>query len=692
MRWLDYPFYRILMALIAGIVISRFYSLSLEGVLWSTVALFILCVFSIVLRRFRELSRSIFTFSSLLFFIGLGALLFHFQSNYLPADHYEKIDLQGENQLLVLELSDQLSSNQYNNRFYAQVRQIDTLPATGKVLVLFKRADSLNLRVGDRLTVFDDINDASNARNPGDFNYKEYLESIDVYGQVYVDKSGILGISRDQAVLPWYVELRNDLLDDLANSNLEPQPRALIEALVLGQRQNVDPKISQEFRDAGVIHILALSGLHVGILLLILKFCFKWMLGWKHGLVLQTLVIIGLLWGFAFLTGMSPSIMRAVTMFSFVAIGMNLNRKGSVFHSLTVSALVLLLIDSRLLFQVGFQLSYTAVLAIVMLQPIFASLLPRPRNWLLRNLWQIFTVTLAAQIGVAPLSIYYFHQFPLLFLLGNMLLLLVLPVILATSLFFIVLLQTGIPTAWLADLLNHTFNVIIEVVSWISSFDVWVLKDLFLTPVEVIFWYLMLWSLALFLRPQLMISRRERLKLVNPNYYFHVCLTSLCGLLILGILETQKASQNFMVLHQSRGSAVAISNGTKGKLLTHISSMTKSRKEESLSRLKNTSVFREQEVSVDSLPAGIEFRDRELLVIDGSSVYTKSKIEAPILLLSHSPKVNLNQVITDLKPSLIIADGSNFRNMVQRWEKTCRERKVVFINTYEHGAVNLMAH
>lgn len=660
--------------------------------MWIAGAAGLITTGSFIISPYKTATKALFTAASGILFLCLGAIIFHLQSEYVVSNHYERLGIKGQNKVLVLELETQLSSNTYNNRFYAEVRQVDDQPASGKVLVLLKQADSLDFNVGDRITVFDDINEASNARNRGDFDYKEYLKGIDVYGQVYVDEKGIIKIARGEANLPWYVELRNKILNDLKGSNLQTQPRAIIEALVLGQRQNIDPRISQNFRDAGVIHILALSGLHVGIILLILQFSSKWMLRIKNGIVYQTILIIILLWGFALLTGMSPSIMRAVTMFSFVAIGMSANKKRSVFHSLTISALVLLFIDSRSLFNVGFQLSYTAVLSIVTLQPIFASLLPRPKYWVPRNLWGICTVTLAAQIGVAPLSILYFHQFPLSFLLGNLLLLGLLPSILIASILFIVLLQTGISGNWLGSGLNYVFNAIIDLVAWISSFDVLVLKDLYLQPVEVVLLYLTILCLALFFRPQLLKSKRERLRILKPNNFLHFGMAAGILLLLSGLVESLATKDSFLVLHQSRGTAVVISNGVEAKLLTHIPGMKAYRREQSLNRLMNISPLVNQKITVDSLKSRLIYADHEIVIVDESGVYLDSKQSNPIILLSHSPKINLDQLITRLNPKLIISDGSNYRNMVNRWEKTCAARTIKFINTYEYGSVNVLEY
>ncbi|PRP67305.1 ComEC/Rec2 family competence protein [Nonlabens agnitus] len=692
MKLMDYPFYRLTAFLILGILLQYFFHLSFDFWSFASAICFTICLLAYFIKAFSSFSKLLFTGFVLLFFTGLGGLMLSLKSSIKLDEHYTHFVKNGEDAMVEIQLLEQLSSNSYNHRFYAMVQRINDQPTNGKVLVLFKRSDSVAFKAGHTLLVYDDINDASNGRNPGDFNYKEYLEGIDVYGQIYVDKPRILSLDFRASSLPWYVRYRNKLLQDLENSNLTSDSRSLVEALVLGQRQNVDPTITQNFRDAGVIHILALSGLHVGILLLILQFCLKWLKRWPYGIWIQTIVILVLLWCFAFLTGMSPSILRAVTMFSFVAIGMNINRNRSVFHSLTISAFCLLMYDPRLLFQVGFQLSYTAVLAIVLLQPLFMRLFPRIKYWLPNKMVQIFTVTLAAQIGVAPLSVYYFHQLPLAFLVGNLVLLFVLPVILALSLSYIALLQLGGPVSYLGELLNFIFESIISFVSYISSFKGFVLKDLYLRLDQLILIYVLILSIVLFLSPVLRRSRRERFKIQRANYGLHLALIALICLIGLDTIFDYKTENSFMVLHQSRGSAVAISNSQHSQLLVHFPSMDKERRENSLSRLQQIQTFRETQLVVDSLPAIIEYQEIPLVIIDESTAYTKTESREPILLISNSPKINLDKVITKLDPKLIISDGSNYRNFVERWKVTCEQRDVEFINTYEAGAVNLLKY
>jgi competence protein ComEC len=688
MRWLDYPFYRLLGFFIAGILCSRFLNLDDDMLLIGICVTTIICGIAVLFYQYYF--KLAFTIASCLCLLGLGATIYEFKTDHLAVNHYDHLDIYNTDQILDFTLLDQLSSNNYNRRFYAQVHHVGKRALTGKILVLFKRDDSTRFKPGDRLAVYDDINKTSNARNPGEFNYRAYLESIDVYGQVYVDTDKILHHTNNQSSLPWYANLRNEVMAALNKSELSAQPRSMIEALVLGQRQNVDPRVSQSFRDAGVIHILALSGLHIGIILLILRFLTSWILRIPYGRWIQTIFIIFLLWCYALLTGMSPSIMRAVTMFSFVAIGLGMNRKASVFHSLTISAFVLLCIDPRLLFQVGFQLSYTAVLSIVLLQPLFASLLPKIKSYIGKFLWDVFTVTLSAQIGVALLSIFYFHQFPLSFLLGNMLLLPLLPIIIGASLLMVGLLFMGWEISWFTSSVNIAFQTLIDLVVSISSMENLIIRDLYMEPIEVVLGYAAIICAALFLRPQLLKSKRERYRLIKTNNMLHLCLVCLIMLTGFHTYKETQLTSTFLVLHQSRGTAVALGNQDRSQLYIHMPAMAIDRKKTSVKRLSNITDLRTTKREVDSLPALLDMRDRQLLTIDEHAAYTKeSTIKNPIVLLSHSPKINLEKLISDLDPKLIISDGSNYRNVAARWKKTCVQKDIPFINTFEHGAVDL---
>ena len=688
MRWLDYPFYRILFFLVVGIIFQHQLEMDDSLFLVCTLICFSVIAIIIVLSKFIRLPKFIFATSTYIFFFSLGALLFS-NKNGLSNDHFIHKQVQGQDHVLQLKLKQRLAPNNFNDRFYAEVIALDQQQVSGNTLVLFKRSDSLDFQVGDRLTVYDDVNLPAFERNPGDFDYRKYLKSIDVYGQIYVDTPKILSYENGSQELGVLLRLRTTILEKLEASGLNDNPRGVIEALVLGQRQNVDPEVTKSFRDAGVIHILALSGLHVGIILLILRVLTKRILRMKYGRWIQSVVLIFLLWSFALLTGMSPSIMRAVTMFSFVAIGLNLKRKGSVYHSLTLSAFVLLLFDPRLLFQVGFQLSYMAVFSIVLIQPVLAGLWPW-RNKVKDFFWNIFTVTVAAQIGVAGISLFYFNQFPGLFILGNMLLLPVLPFIIGAALLLIFLLLLGIPTDWLTTVLNAVLEFIIETVARISSFETFIVKDVHLTFWETALIYVALFSFVLFLLPYFKRSKRERFYLKKPNWMLHLSLLSLVvlfGLKSYEKLNTDKDS--FLVLHQATGSAVSLSNQDQATLFTDLHVMDSLRALNSLERLKAIETHRDKDLSLVSLNNLIQYKNNRLLVIGENGLYDIS-IKNATVLLSHSPKINLERLILETQPKRIIADGSNYRNVVESWKITCNKMGVELLNTYEVGAVELM--
>ncbi|MFT6799750.1 MAG: competence protein ComEC, partial [Nonlabens sp.] len=427
-------------------------------------------------------------------------------------------------------------------------------------------------------------------------------------------------------------------------------------------------------------------GLHVGIILLILRFLSQSILRLKYGRWIQSAVLIVLLWCFALLTGMSPSIMRAVTMFSFVAIGMNLKRKGSVYHSLTLSAFVLLVYDPRLLFQVGFQLSYMAVFSIVLIQPVLAGLWTWP-NKVKDFFWSICTVTIAAQIGVAGVSLFYFHQFPGLFILGNLLLLPLLPFIIGAALLLILLLFIGLPTEWLTTALNVLLEFIMETVAAISSWDAFIIREIYITWWETILIYTALFGLVLFLVPYFKRSKKERFYLEKPNWMLHLSLASV--ILWIGIHTFEKytfSEEQFLVLHQATGSAVSLSNKDQALLLTDLHIMDTTRAIISLERLKNIENHRGKKLSIADLQSMVHYKDAQLVVISENGVYDTS-IKNANVLLSHSPKINIERLILDTQPKMIIADGSNYRNLIEAWKVTCDQRNIRFLNTYKEGAV-----
>ncbi|MGB3073892.1 MAG: ComEC/Rec2 family competence protein, partial [Chitinophagales bacterium] len=174
----------------------------------------------------------------------------------------------------------------------------------------------------------------------------------------------------------------------------------------------------QSYTAAGVVHVLAVSGLHVAIVFALLHQLLFFLNRKKHGKLIQAIIILAAIWIFTMVTGLSGSVVRASTMFSFITIGKNMKRPVNLFNILACSAMVILLIDPLLVMDVGFQLSYLAVLGIGTLNNYIDRWLPR-ENKMVDYLWKMVAMSLAAQIATLPLTTYYFHQFPAYFLFAN---------------------------------------------------------------------------------------------------------------------------------------------------------------------------------------------------------------------------------------------------------------------------------
>lgn len=281
-------------------------------------------------------------------------------------------------------------------------------------------------------------------------------------------------------------------------NNISGKSYHILNALILGDKSLLDQTTRNNFSRAGVMHILAVSGLHVGIIYLILNFCFSLIKSSKLTVILKVLLSLFFIWTFALMTGLSPSVQRAAFMFSVIAIGESLKRPNYTVNSIFGSALVLLLINPNLLFEVGFQLSYSAVLGIVIVFPVIKSLF-HFKNKLLKYIFELTLISIIAQIATLPIALYYFHQFPNYFILFN---LIVIPLTFLIVIFaLIVLVSSFIPP--LSSTFGYILNALLELlqlsVNQVSKIDSAFISDLYLDKVELSILVLITISILFFL-------------------------------------------------------------------------------------------------------------------------------------------------------------------------------------------------
>jgi len=306
-------------------------------------------------------------------------------------------------------------------RVRAVKNQEDWKYTRGKCIIYFRKDDSsAKLIPGDRVVFIASFSEIPFNGNPYEFNYKKYMHRHGVYRQIFLETVSWekTGENKGSPLLLVAVKMQNHLFQKYREYGMKGDVLEVAGALTLGLREKLGDEIKQSYRVSGAVHILAISGLHIGILYIVLFYSLSFLKRRRWGKIVFVLIIMTALWFFALLTGLSPSVLRASTMFSFVLIGQTLSRYSNVYNSLAISAFILLFINPLLIFNVGFQLSYCAVLGIVILQPRLHNLM-RSRLWLVDKISGLVAVSVAAQLATFPLSLYYFHQFPVYFWLTN---------------------------------------------------------------------------------------------------------------------------------------------------------------------------------------------------------------------------------------------------------------------------------
>jgi competence protein ComEC len=358
-------------------------------------------------------------------------------------------------------------------------------------------------------------------------------------------------------------------------------------------------------------------------------------------------------------------------MFTFFAIGNAFQRKRVTEFSLIASMFFLLLVKPLFLFDVGFQLSYLAVFGIVWIQPKLYKIYT-PTYKIENKIWQLITVSIAAQMGVLPLSLYYFHQFPGLFMLSNLIIIPCLGAILIGGIVIIFMALVGILPQFLASIYGFVISVMNSFVSWISQQEYFLFKDISLSFLLMIASYV-----GIILGTSFLIKMSPR-----KGIYF---LGSV--LLFQSIFIFEKYQKNtkkeLIVFHKSRASVLGIRNGADIKIHHHLDTL----EIKSLNMIQTYAIGENMNPSfTEKFPTIFNFKNKNVLVIDSLGLYQLKGLENPMVILQNSPKINLERLIKTLNPSHIIADGSNYKSYVKRWKMCSKKLKIRFHYTGEKGA------
>lgn len=654
--------------LIIGIILSYYFTISMT-ISWLLLALafgILLATYFISKQLFNP--RYYFAVATVLMFIAIGASRLTFVQEIKLKNHYTNF-LQQEN-TLVLSINQVLKPSKNYLKYEAKVRQINQLPTRGKILLNIKK-DSLNLplKVGAFIYTNADIIEVEDAKNPFQFSYKTYLAQNQIYNQIFATSDDVSLLKfKKHSVKVLASEIRNKIISEFQKKGLKGNELAVINALLLGERTELDADLRQSYAAAGAIHILAISGLHIGIIMLLISFVLKPLEYLKNGKTLKLILVIFVLWCYALIAGLSPSVVRATTMFTAISFGIFINRKTAILNTLALSALILLLINPLFLFDVGFKMSYLAVLAIVLIQPKIANLW-HPKFKVINYFWQLLSVSAAAQLGVVPLSLYYFHQFPGLFFLTNMVIIPFLGIILGLGLLFMLLAYFEFLPVIFIEGYQQIIYALNQFIIWIAQQEAFLFKNISFSLLLMLTSYIVI-ILAFYW--------------INQKTFYRsalICLAILSLQLVLIYQKYQTSKTNeFIVFNNYKTPLIALKNGTDLEVFNASDSLENF----TLSAFKIGSQIKTSKVLKNH---------QNLLLINGKTILIIDKLgvfeplnQVDIVVLTESSKVNLERLILQLNPKLIIADGSNYKSLISLWQNTCKQRKISFYSTSEQGA------
>ena len=664
---------RLACCLCFGIIIGNTFSFSiLESLLIASISIGILGCLVLMTRKSIRKYRwiDILVYSSALS-LGILTVTCHNHSNF--ENHYINNTIQNDSSKTIqVTIIDILKPSRYHYKYKVDIQSINSKNTFGYALLNISK-DSLEIQyhTDDVLIIRSQLEAIDAPKNPYQFDYNAFLKKKYIYQQIYADKTSIKKLESVKRTLKGYAaQIRFKIDKILHDHNFKDDELAIINAMILGQRQDISKELYESYTQAGAVHILAVSGLHVGIILMLLQYLFKPLELYRRGRMLKIVIIVILLWCYAYIAGLSASVIRAVSMFSVFAIAMNLKRTTNVYNTLAISAFVLLLFKPNFLFDVGFQLSYLAVLSIVTIEPMLSSLW-QPKWKIINLFWRTMTVTTAAQFGVMPLSLYYFHQFPGLFFITNMVIIPCLGIILGLGLLIIILALLNILPQVVATLYSNIISKLNGFITWVSNQEDFLFQYIPFNIYNVLFCYALIILLVMSIKFK---------KFKATIAFLLVVAFFQCHLLYSKFYDSYS---EFVVFHKSRYSLVGFTNHNQLELHHN---------------LNDSIIYQEQIITnynigkpiknfnYDTLQNVYSVDSKTILVIDSLGTYKVSLFQPDFIVLRNSPKINLTRLIDSLNPELIISDGSNYRSYQERWKRTCETKKIPFHQTSEKGA------
>ncbi len=683
--WKESPFIRLIIPLIAGIA-NQWYWPSPILFMWllfafSTVALWLLYAQPLSRQYHTQWLNGVCLHATL--FATGGLVLF-----YGDIQH-QKTSITRQNtagKVILVTIEEPLTEKTQSYKTIASVQAVlfDHFinKASGKILLYFQKdSTSQHLHYGKQLLLYKALQPVKNTGNPGCFDYKRYCAFQGISHQVNLKQGEYvpLKIENENLFRKFLFSTRAKIVLLLKRYIPGEKEAGLAEAMLIGYKEDLDQRLVQSYSNTGVVHIIAISGLHLGLIYWLLTLLCKPLAQRKGGKLVQPILIIAGLWLFSFVAGGSPSVLRSAVMFTCVVIGAHLNRKTSIYNSLAASAFLLLCYDPFWLWDAGFQLSYAAVLSLaIFYKPIYNLLFVS--NKLLDLLWKSISVTLAAQILTVPVSIYLFHQFPNLFLIANLLAVPLSSLIIIGEIILCAVGMFPFIASWVGYLLHHTIYWLNTFIEQVGNLPYATMGNLQINEAQLVCLYVFISAMAWWL-------------LNNKRKGAVLSLMALLFFIIFRAVEIWNTGQQkkLIVYNIPRHSAIDVMVGTKyffkgDSLLQHDDLLQKFHLQPCrlLHRVINT--FNPGNILVEK--NFFRFGNTSFLLFDTSldltTFYPKTPID--IIILSNNPPIQIAQLTGAFQCRQFVFDASNPAWKVAKWQQECAQLGLAAFSVADKGA------
>ncbi len=671
--WKTAPFIRLLLPLTAGIVLQWYLQIPLPVIISALISFsiaFLLFLTLPVAVRFKL--KALQGFIIQLLFISLGAMLTwqkdirhdrNWYGNYYRDSSYIVVRIDEP-------LVEKTKSFKADGYVESIIKNGKAIPCKGKLLLYFSK-DSIQpyLNYGDRIIIRKQLQPIKNSGNPGAFNYERYAAFQGIFHNVFLKEKDwelVKAPAVKNAFTAFLYDARAYVLTVLQNNiHTGKDELGIAQALLIGYTNDLDKDLVQAYSNTGVVHIIAISGMHLALIYVLLIWIFTKIPLVKRSKPMQLILVLSCLWLFALLTGASASVLRAAVMFSCIAVGKSLKKKVSIYSSLAASAFLLLCYNPYLLWSVGFQLSYLAVLGIVIFQSPLYNCFYIKNKWV-DKVWQLTSVSTAAQLLTFPVCIYYFHQFPNLFLITN-----IIAVPLSTIILYAAIALTAfswIPFVgdWLGKLVGAVTWLMNKFILWVNEFSFAVWDKIPATVLSTWILYVVVIGFSSWL-----IQR-------NKNYFKMSMVALLAFVMVMSFYKLQTARQLKLIVYNiPKHQAIDLVSGNtyqfigdsillKDGLLQNfhlkpgrISQQLLTRKD-TLAEIFKYDVF-------------YRFHSKKILIIDRqlNMEPVKQKIDLDLIVISKNPPLDIARLIKVFNCKLIVFDASNSIWKIQKWQQAC---------------------